>query len=468
MKRCVVGHIARGFQAFCLALLLCLPLHAVRAAEITYVSVVGTWRDPVDNVPGDQPGDPVISNGVPTSTIVWGTTTGPQSGYDFTATLPPPFELPGPIPFFSLGDFQHRNFAVGDPSLTSVELDIELVLAIDGVPTGPLTFSFTFNHEETPNNPTPPDTCPYPTPPGEGCTDRVTIVASADPTTFNVGGVDYTLEMSFLDGGSPVDEFITREGGTVNSSGLVGEFTLPPGLRVTKTGPATLRLAQWGDFLLDVQNDSEAEAHDVVLLDRFPDGPTGGMCDTTPEVLSAQVFAADGVTPIAGKGPLAEGTDYGLVWDGTSCELTLTTLSPAAVIGVGERLLVRYRSQLDNDAQDGVTLTNVAGATAWFSDVASNPARISYLRTLSDGTVGVVDHEDAVDLLVDLPELRFEKTVLNVTTGEDPATVATPGDTLRYRIAVENLSDITIDDFRLLDTRWSAQSGRISIPSDSH
>jgi hypothetical protein len=50
-----------------------------------------------------------------------------------------------------------------------------------------LNFTFTLNHEETPNN---LDPCPYPTPPGDGCTDRVTIVASADPTTFNVDGVD--------------------------------------------------------------------------------------------------------------------------------------------------------------------------------------------------------------------------------------------------------------------------------------
>lgn len=70
------------------------------AAEINYVSVSGSWRDPVDNVPGSQPGDPVITNGTPTSSISWGVTSGSQSGYDFTATLPPPFTLPGPIPFF--------------------------------------------------------------------------------------------------------------------------------------------------------------------------------------------------------------------------------------------------------------------------------------------------------------------------------------------------------------------------------
>ncbi|MDH3374505.1 MAG: choice-of-anchor K domain-containing protein, partial [Gammaproteobacteria bacterium] len=414
------------------------------AAEITFVSVVGSWRDPVDTVPGSQPGDPVIVNGDPIASISWGTTTGPQSGYDFIATLPPPFTLPGPIPYFSLGTFQHRNFVVGEPWLVSAELDVVLVLAVDGVPTGPLNFTFTLNHDETPNN---LDPCPYPTPPGEGCTDRVTIVASADPTTFNVDGVDYTLEMSFLDNGSPVDEFITREGDTVNSSGLVGEFTLPPGLTVTKAGPATMRLAEWGDFVIGAQNASESDAYNVTLVDRLPDGPTGGMCDTTPEIQSAQVFEADGVTPVPGKGPLVQGTDYSFTYDGATCELTFTTLTDASVIAVGERLMIAYRTQLDLDSQDGITLTNVAGATQWFNSDAST----EYRRTLSDGTVGVGDHEDAHNVIVDLPMLRFEKTVINVTSGDDPASVATPGDTLRYRLYVENLSDVTIDNFWIVD-----------------
>ncbi|MGB5334619.1 MAG: hypothetical protein WBN07_03285, partial [Woeseiaceae bacterium] len=72
-------------------------------------------------------------------------------------------------------------------------------------------------------------------------------------------------------------------------------------------------------------------------------------------------------------------------------------------------------------------------------------------RTLTDGTVGVGDHEDAHNVLVDLPLLRFEKTVINVTSGEDPGTVATPGDTLRYRLYVENLSDVAISDFQIVD-----------------
>ena len=80
-------------------------------------------------MPGVQAGDPVITNGDPISSISWGTTNGQQSGYDFIAAqpLPPPFDLPGPIPYFALGTFQHRNFTVGQPWLVSAELDVVLV-----------------------------------------------------------------------------------------------------------------------------------------------------------------------------------------------------------------------------------------------------------------------------------------------------------------------------------------------------
>ena len=172
-------------------------------AQITFTSAAANWHDALDNVPGSQPGDPVITNGVPTSSISWGTTSGPQSGYDVTITIPDPQTFP-------VATFSHRNFPVSDPSLTSVQLDFVLDFEVNGVQTGPLTFTFTFTHEETPNNQTP---CPYPTPPGEGCTDRVTFIDAPDPTTFTVNGKTYTLGLSFLDSnGDPVTEFITSEG----------------------------------------------------------------------------------------------------------------------------------------------------------------------------------------------------------------------------------------------------------------
>ena len=414
------------------ALAVLVPTGSASAADITYTSVGGAWRDPMDNVPGSQPGDPVITNGNPMSSISWGTTSGSQSGYDFTATIPPPFTLPGPIPFFSLGTFTHRNFEVGDPSLTSVELDVVLVISVDGVPRPPMTFTFTFNHEETPNNANP---CPYPTPPGDGCTDRVTIVASPQPTTFNVDGVDYTLSMSFLNNRSPVSEFITREGGTINSSGLVGQFTLPgvppgtPVLTVDKSGPATMNPAEWGNFAIDVQNLGVADAFDVTLVDRLPDGPTGGMCDLPPQIVSAQVFMADGVTPAPGKGPLVAGTDYTLAWTGPpACRLDLTMLTAQARIGPTERLIVRYWTELDANTQDGVALTNFAGAVQWFNGASSNPQRIATNKSITNGTPGFDDHEDAWTVTVDLSGFFFDKTVQNLTSGVNPATLGLPPD----------------------------------------
>jgi large repetitive protein len=451
-------------RTLAIVLALALPAHAAFAAEITYTSLSGAWHDPVDNVPGGpDPGDPVITNGNPTSIIRWGDVSGtPQSGYDFTAAspLPPPFQLPGPVPFFSLGSFVHRNFEVGNPSLTSVQLDVVLVISVDGVPRGPLTFTFTFNHIETPNNQNP---CPFPTPPGEGCTDRVQIVASPTPTTFNVDGVDYTLSMSFLDtNNNPVSEFITREGGTINSSGLVGQFTPPPGtpvLMVDKTGPAKLKPAEFGTFGIDLHNTGNIDAHNVTVVDRLPDTPTGGMCTTPPQVLSARVFAADGVTPVPGKGPLVQGTDYSLVYNGAACELTFNTLSTASVIGVDERLLISYRAQVDADAQNGTVLTNVAGATRWL-----NPGNVIFTRVLTDGTPTVVDHEDAHTVTVDLPQLKFDKTVTDVTSGQNPATHATPGDTLRYRIRIENLATDPLPNFSLRDELGRLNNTAVYVP----
>jgi uncharacterized repeat protein (TIGR01451 family) len=432
------------------------PARSASAAEITYTSVVGSWRDAVDDTPGTGPYDPVITNGNPTSSISWGEPSNPsnsQSGYDFIATLPPPFTLPGPIPFFSLGAFQHRNFAVNDPSLTSVMLDVVLVISVDGVPRPPLTFTFTINHEETPNNQSP---CPYPTPPGEGCTDRVTIVASPTPTTFNVDGIDYTLSMSFLNNGNPVSEFITREGDTVNSSGLVGEFTLPPippgtpVLTVDKSGPPTMNPAEWGNFVIDVQNTGPIDAYNATLLDRLPDGPTGGMCSTAPQILSARVFASDGVTPVLSKGPLVEGPDYSLVWSSAACELTFNALSSASVIGPGERLIIAYRAQLDADFAYGTNLTNVAGATQWFNAQAAHPGRTTYTRTVTDGTVGVVDHEDAHTVTI-VPLLYADKAAVLQVDASSPG-IVDAGDVLRYTIRIYNNGTLPITQTLLRDS----------------
>ncbi|MBD3868291.1 MAG: DUF11 domain-containing protein [Acidobacteria bacterium] len=224
-----------------------------------------------------------------------------------------------------------------------------------------------------------------------------------------------------------------------------------PVLEVTKSGPDTMNLGQWGEFVIDVRNRGLGDAWDVSIQDLLPDGPTGGMCDQTPEILSSRVFAADGVTPVPGKGPLNPGIDYRLAWSpAPDCRLDLTMLTPAGVIGPDERLVLRYRTQLDSDTRNGIALTNVAGAIRWFNGDNTNPQRQVYSRTLTNGTVGTPDHEDAHTVTVALTGFFFEKTVADLTTGADPATTAGPGDTLRYTLRFRT-TDQALAGFRIHD-----------------
>src|SRR5262249_41002174 len=82
--------------------------------------------------------------------------------------------------------------------------------------------------------------------------------------------------------------------------------TSSPSLLMTKTGPATMSPGQPAQFGLNVQNAGPTDAWNATILDRLPkSSPTGGMC-STPQILNAQIFQADGVTPVLGKGPLVQ------------------------------------------------------------------------------------------------------------------------------------------------------------------
>src|SRR5207302_1263395 len=101
-----------------------------------------------------------------------------------------------------------------------------------------------------------------------------------------------------------------------------------PALAVRKSGPPTMNQKQWGNFGIDVQNTGQSDAWNLTLRDLLPNGAPGGMCTLTPQILSAQVFAADGVTAVTGKGPLNQGSDYSLNYSVTfNCQLDITILT---------------------------------------------------------------------------------------------------------------------------------------------
>lgn len=251
---------------------------------------------------------------------------------------------------------------------------------------------------------------------------------------------------------------------------LPGEWGISPPLTIaapellmTKTGPATLgltlNLGQWGQFALQIDNTGLTDAWDITLVDQLPDGGTGGMCDTTPEVLSAEIFESGG-----GTRTLVQGSDFTLAYAGApSCELTLSLLTAAGPIGPGERLVVGYRTRLDADTQNGATLTNVAGATEWFNDQSGNPDRVTFTRSLTDGTPGDPDHEDAHTVTAALFGYFFEKSVANQTTGVSPTATASPGDTLRYTLRVQ-ATDVDLTGLSIQDDLGVLNASAVFVP----
>jgi uncharacterized repeat protein (TIGR01451 family)/fimbrial isopeptide formation D2 family protein len=229
-------------------------------------------------------------------------------------------------------------------------------------------------------------------------------------------------------------------------------------LTMTKGGPATQYLGQLGRFTLSVQNTGNTDAWNATIVDKLPTGTTGGMCTATPQILSVQVFQADGVTPVPGKGPLAAGTDYTVSYTGApTCTLTLNMLSAGAVISPTQRLIVTYQTQLDANSQTGVTLTNVAGVTQWYNGPSSDTTRQSSSCTLTNGTPGVLDCQDAHTVTVTNAAITITKQVTVVGGG-----MAAPGAALDYLVHVTNNSASPASPVVITDDLSAAGPGALA------
>jgi large repetitive protein len=240
---------------------------------------------------------------------------------------------------------------------------------------------------------------------------------------------------------------------SVTIGGVVGA----PNLVFTKSGPATMSLGQSAQFGFNVQNAGTSDAWDVTLLDELPSGATGGMCSTTPQVLTAQVFQADGVTPVAG--PLVPGTDFSISYVGApTCKLTLTMLTAAGTLAPNQRLIVTYRTQLDANSQIGAQLTNIAGAVQWFDADSSVATRQAFTRTLTDGTPGILDFQDAHTVTVVVTTIAITKQVSVVGGG-----AAMPGGQLDYLVHVTNVSTNPTTSVVITDDLSTAGAGRLTF-----
>lgn len=246
---------------------------------------------------------------------------------------------------------------------------------------------------------------------------------------------------------------------TTNGTVLTNQEALPgttppmtivePNLVVTKTSSVSnVSTGSKVLYTVNVQNIGASGAWNTTVTDNIP----AGMCtyDVRPTITAA-IYAADGVTPVSG--PLAAGTDFAVTWNGgtsSSCQLTLALLTQKAMIGPDQHFIVTYQAMLDNGISSG-TFTNVAGATLWYSASSSYSGRREYSRTLTNGTPGVLDFQDACTVTVASSNYYLLKSVGDLTTGVYPATSAFPGDTLQYTLQIQNFTAATMNNIKITD-----------------
>jgi hypothetical protein len=196
------------------------------AASIPINLVDGDWDNAV-------PGVAIVNSGTSggLSTARWGTSTGfGQSGYDFLST-PTPFNADSSGIQFVLGEFTHQNWPINGTSLSTIDLLFRI--GIDVLP--PLSATFAFSHNETPNG-----GCPAP-----GCPDVVTLVDPSLNSAFTYLGENYFFSLLGFsqDGGNTIKTEFTTIEGQANTASLYGVITERP---IGTPEPLTLLLLGLG------------------------------------------------------------------------------------------------------------------------------------------------------------------------------------------------------------------------------
>ncbi|MEN8140314.1 MAG: isopeptide-forming domain-containing fimbrial protein [Thermodesulfobacteriota bacterium] len=274
-------------------------------------------------------------------------------------------------------------------------------------------------------------------PANEQAVIEVTVVVDNSAANFAASGTSFTNTAGYTYAEGP------------GLDGISPPLTLvgPDNLVMTKTGPATIALGSLGAFSLDLHNPSSATAWNPTILDRLPPE----MCGAAPVIGTVEILDGALVTVAT----LAEGTGYSQTFDATSCEWTVQILSAAGGLEADHHLSINYTAGLVAGTADGLSLTNVAGVTSWYSaDPAVATDAHNYTEILTDGTPGVVDDtQDLWTLVTQAPVLELDKRVINLTSGLGPVAglTANPGDRLRYTLEVRNTSAVPLPSFAITD-----------------
>lgn len=165
----------------------------------------GSWHETVG-------GSGIVYQSVGNETqILWGIPfyggTSQKSGMGFTGVGSSTFGL-GEI--FQVGQLRHFNNVILAGTQASA-VNLSLNLNFDN-PVETQSFNLNLKIEETPNQ---LGSCAYfsITP----CADKISISETSLSNQFSIAGIDYTLHLlgfSLTPGGTPINQFISQEGGT--------------------------------------------------------------------------------------------------------------------------------------------------------------------------------------------------------------------------------------------------------------
>lgn len=192
----------KRFSVFLLVLPLILFTSGM-ASALTLQNVDSVWFNNVGGV------DVVFTPEAPTtaniSSVRWGVPVGDgeQSGLGFDGEAPPDLDFDPGDPFI-VGELSHFNNVISSGAAAAVDLGIALTFA-SGMGDVTQTFDFTFEIDETPNAPGPPES-----------DDIITFPESIDDETILIDGELFTLRLLGFgeNPGMLMDEFRSPEGMT--------------------------------------------------------------------------------------------------------------------------------------------------------------------------------------------------------------------------------------------------------------
>lgn len=301
---------------------------------------------------------------------------------------------------------------------------------------------------------------------------NIGTVTTASEDDSVVNAINPTMRIKYY--GRANNDLLTKAGGTLQNSATVS-FTngatgqaqsvtastssvavVEPKLTLNKTAANVTPGKQPGDVAVGgdtleyhviATNTGNSTAFDVDVKDTLPAGLSwySGFAPTA---------TINGV-PVAGFVPTPAGQPVGpLIWGQGNGDGSLD-------IPVGQTLILTYRAT--------VVIANSTIVNGAIADWTSLDGQSPYERTgagcpnVTAPNVYCVGPVTATTLGVH-PVLVFQKTFTNVTPGKQPGAAVIPGDILRYRILVRNISTAPVNNFSITDELDRLNASPMFVP----